>query len=355
MTHFILASLSGGTGLGLFSLLKRMEALGGSCGIESRQDGEQGSEFWFTFPYRPDPTAGSWTGGDDEGMRTPDTTNTGEGVGYRGVGGSARSGLGLEVPDASWAIRRLPLSERSFAARNRMPLRILIIEDSLSIVKITTRLLVTKGHIVESAINGSIGLDRLIEVFGTDDDFDMVLSDLQMPVMDGFECVRRYRAYEAKRKSQALSQAQGQMTPTATLALSDAITASVTNATTISSYNSCAPSPTNGTNGSIMLFEVEESSSLPSSRRNSVVSESGMGSWRSVVPTLGLGRGGGLGRMGGARVRDNMAIVGMSANSDSGSARAALDIGMNIFITKPFTGADLQNIINLFDINQARI
>jgi signal transduction histidine kinase len=43
---------TGGTGLGLYSLLKRMEALGGSCGIRSREDSKQGSIFWFTFPYR---------------------------------------------------------------------------------------------------------------------------------------------------------------------------------------------------------------------------------------------------------------------------------------------------------------
>ena len=45
---------AGGTGLGLFSLSKRVEALGGSFGVRDRLDGQQGSLFWFTFPYRPD-------------------------------------------------------------------------------------------------------------------------------------------------------------------------------------------------------------------------------------------------------------------------------------------------------------
>lgn len=44
--------MAGGTGLGLFSLLKRVEALGGSCGVGSRTDGLEGCIFWFTFPYR---------------------------------------------------------------------------------------------------------------------------------------------------------------------------------------------------------------------------------------------------------------------------------------------------------------
>lgn len=46
--------LAGGTGLGLYSLAKRIEALGGSYGVNERTDGEKGSIFYFTIPYRPD-------------------------------------------------------------------------------------------------------------------------------------------------------------------------------------------------------------------------------------------------------------------------------------------------------------
>ena len=46
--------------------------------------------------------------------------------------------------------------------------------------------------------------------------------------------------------------------------------------------------------------------------------------------------------------RGNMAIVGMSANSDNESRIQALRKGMNFFITKPFSNTDLQNILNLF-------
>jgi signal transduction histidine kinase len=45
---------SGGAGLGLYSLSKRVEALGGSCGIGPRPDGREGTLCWFTEPYRPD-------------------------------------------------------------------------------------------------------------------------------------------------------------------------------------------------------------------------------------------------------------------------------------------------------------
>ena len=46
--------MAGGTGLGLYSLRKRVEALTGNCGVASRDDGARGSAFWFEFPYRPD-------------------------------------------------------------------------------------------------------------------------------------------------------------------------------------------------------------------------------------------------------------------------------------------------------------
>jgi hypothetical protein len=45
--------LAGGTGLGLFSLAKRVEALDGMCGARRRKDGENGSVFWFWIPYDP--------------------------------------------------------------------------------------------------------------------------------------------------------------------------------------------------------------------------------------------------------------------------------------------------------------
>jgi hypothetical protein len=34
-----------------------MEALGGSCGVDTRNDEKRGSIFWFEFPYRPDYTS----------------------------------------------------------------------------------------------------------------------------------------------------------------------------------------------------------------------------------------------------------------------------------------------------------
>ena len=46
--------MAGGTGLGLYSLRNRVEALKGTCGILGRRDGGSGVRAWFKIPYRPD-------------------------------------------------------------------------------------------------------------------------------------------------------------------------------------------------------------------------------------------------------------------------------------------------------------
>ena len=147
--------MAGGTGLGLYSLSKRVEALGGSNGVSDRTDGRQGSMFWFTFPYRPDEIAGLDVKG--EGIMASEQIN----------------------PDVE-------------AVKPRV---ILLIDDAMSILKVTSRLLSMNGHSVKTAANGSIGLNILKEIF-INQEFDMVLTDLQMPVMDGIEATRRYREFE---------------------------------------------------------------------------------------------------------------------------------------------------------------
>ena len=154
--------MAGGTGLGLYSLSKRIEALEGSCGVSSRSDGSQGSMFWFAVPYRPDMSAATVICTDNNDVcLTPNT---------------AASDQDLFVE----------------------PLRILVIDDSISILKVTSRLLKMNGHTVETAGNGYVGLERLKKGSDTGD-FDMVLTDLQMPVMDGIETAKRFRAFEQDR------------------------------------------------------------------------------------------------------------------------------------------------------------
>ena len=157
---------TGGTGLGLYSLYKRMEALKGYCGVDARSDGLNGSVFWFAFPYRPDYSYAA--------------TNSSKSL---------------------TSCTNQVISNKSAIYKNIISLRILVVDDSNSILKVTTRLLGSKGHEVEVEENGSLGLQRMKNSLLTQD-FDVLLTDLQMPVMDGFLFVNRLREYEKEMLAQ---------------------------------------------------------------------------------------------------------------------------------------------------------
>jgi DNA-binding NtrC family response regulator len=66
-----------------------------------------------------------------------------------------------------------------------MPARILLVEDELNMARTLAKNLERAGYDVEHAPHGAAALDRLGSVT-----FDVVLTDLKMPVMDGMELLR---------------------------------------------------------------------------------------------------------------------------------------------------------------------
>lgn len=65
---------------------------------------------------------------------------------------------------------------------------VLVVDDSLTVRKITSRLLAREGYQVMLAKDGQDALEQMVEVIP-----DVILSDIEMPRMDGFELARNIR------------------------------------------------------------------------------------------------------------------------------------------------------------------
>ncbi len=67
--------------------------------------------------------------------------------------------------------------------------RILVVDDDMRNVFALSKILVSKGMEIVKAVNGKMALD----VLEKDNNFDLVLMDIMMPIMDGYETMERMR------------------------------------------------------------------------------------------------------------------------------------------------------------------
>jgi chemosensory pili system protein ChpA (sensor histidine kinase/response regulator) len=96
--------------------------------------------------------------------------------------------------ESAWALTRSSLSVAETPADERLSAEVqaplvLVVDDSLTVRRVTQRLLAREGYRVVLAKDGLEGLEKLAEERPA-----VLLSDIEMPRMDGFDLVRNLRA-----------------------------------------------------------------------------------------------------------------------------------------------------------------
>ncbi|OCH91099.1 hypothetical protein OBBRIDRAFT_812319 [Obba rivulosa] len=237
---------SPGLGLGLAVVARIVEQLGGQLRVDSQLN--EGSRFSFLIPFSTEvgeagsasisPTSSrslrSRTSS-NEGSRNSQIDNLVEALSYNhlsqpryssparicqssdcatapqsdcGKSGMVESSVLLRpvkvdefdldppVLSKAWSSspRRSPRGNRHSVAEGSGPsnLRILIVEDNDINRMILSKRLSLDGHTVVNVTNGQEG----VELLQSDWDFDCILMDIQMPLLNGYEATERIRSFE---------------------------------------------------------------------------------------------------------------------------------------------------------------
>ena len=100
------------------------------------------------------------------------------------------------------------ITRHSLSEVERQQMQILLVEDYPTNQKVTMRHLENAGYLVDLAENGQLAVDAFQKKH-----YDLILMDMQMPVMDGYAATRTIRALESKNTAAAPQKSAAKHTP----------------------------------------------------------------------------------------------------------------------------------------------
>ena len=148
----------GGSGLGLSICQNLVDLMQGQIGVDSEVG--KGSRFWFTIPLK------------------------------------------AAAPQTADALAKMPALTEDAQPGKRLTLsHILVAEDNATNQLVIRALLDQLGYRATLVENGEQAVQ---ELENADHDYDLVLMDYEMPVLDGVQATRKIRAYEQQQRRLAI-------------------------------------------------------------------------------------------------------------------------------------------------------
>jgi CheY-like chemotaxis protein len=183
-----------GAGLGLAVSKRLVELLDGRIGIQSEKD--KGSTFWFTIPFE---SIGVGNFGVQEKAKTENTLN----LESPEVIERSESSASSESPESFESSEISQISESSGSSinpgRSEVPdvdlsrFNILAVDDNPVVSRLTMLQLASIGVQAVAAMTGQEAIKKASE-----NNFDFILMDVQLPDMTGFEASKSIRKMEER-------------------------------------------------------------------------------------------------------------------------------------------------------------